>query len=150
MASGKIVQNIKKTSWIPKMKRLYLWLLRSKRSFGQTEKKSTPIMTIWVREANVEMQVIRCVGGREWGTEEIQFMPALWRFERGKGAWEPQSTVVRKERGEFLTPPSHYWALGFPSWIIYQKPREFRHKLSFFCTPLQNVATNWYTTLPLG
>ena len=25
----------------------------------------------------------------EWGTEEIQFMPELWRFEREKGGWNP-------------------------------------------------------------
>ena len=32
----------------------------------------------------------------EWGTEEFQFMPELWRFEREKGGWEPQKTVVRQ------------------------------------------------------
>ena len=39
---------------------------------------------------------------KQWGAEEIQFTPELWRFEREKGGWEPQSAEVRKG-GEFLT-----------------------------------------------
>ena len=70
------------------------------------------------------------------GTEEIQFMPELWRFEREKGGWEPQSTVVRKESEELLPPLYKYWALGFLSSLFPLKPPEFRHKLNFFGPPL--------------
>ena len=36
------------------------------------------------------------------GTEEIQFMPEIWRFEREKGGWEPQSIVKRKRNYLYL------------------------------------------------
>ena len=58
-------------------------------------------------------------------------MPELWRFEREKGGWEPQKTVVRKGSEELPPSLSHYCALGFPSSLISLKPLEFRHKLSF-------------------
>ena len=63
-------------------------------------------------------------------------MHELWRFERGKGGWEHQSTIVRKA-SEGLPPPlSHYSDLGFTSSLFPQeKPREFSHKLSFFDPP---------------
>ena len=48
----------------------------------------------------------------QWGTEDIQFMSELHRFLRDEGGWEPQSTAVRKGRGEFLTPLSDYCALS--------------------------------------
>ena len=43
------------------------------------------------------------------------------------------------EKGEWGTPSplSHYCALGFPPSLISQKPREFRHKLSFLGPLLQ-------------
>ena len=34
------------------------------------------------------------------GDKEIQFVPEFWRFEREKGGWEPQKTVLRKESEE--------------------------------------------------
>ena len=43
----------------------------------------------------------------------IQFLPELSRFLRDKGEWEPQNTVVRKGRGEFLTPFSP-WCFEVP------------------------------------
>ena len=73
------------------------------------------------------------------GSEEAQFMSEISRFLRDKGGWEPQSAVVIKGRTEILTPLSHYCALGFPSSLISQKPREFRLKLNFFSPPLNNV-----------
>ena len=41
---------------------------------------------------------------RLMGDEEIQFMPELCRFERKKGGWEPQKTVLRKESEELPLP----------------------------------------------
>ena len=72
------------------------------------------------------------------GTKGIQFLPELWRFEREKRGWEGQKTVVRKESEELPPPLSQYGALGFPSSLNSQKPRELRHKLSLFGPPLQS------------
>ena len=55
---------------------------------------------------------------KQWGTEENQSMPELWRFERGKGGWECPKTEVRK--GNEKLPPllSHFCALGFPFLVV--------------------------------
>ena len=67
------------------------------------------------------------VGTGNYETKEIQFMPELWRFEREKGGWEPQKTIVRKESEEL--PPTRFSL----------KPPKFRHKLNYF-SPLLNFA----------
>ena len=51
-----------------------------------------------------------------------KFSLELWRFEREKGGWEPQKTVMRKGSEELPPPLSHFC--------------EFRHKLNFFGPPL--------------
>ena len=65
------------------------------------------------------------------GTEEIQFMPELWRFDREKEGWEPQKTLVRKGGEEELLPVlSIYCAFGFPSTLgsvpVTRHSRQFR------------------------
>ena len=64
-------------------------------------------------------------------------MPELWRFEREKGGWEPQSTVVRKGRGGLPHSSFTLMFFWFPSSLFSLKPPEFRHKLNFFGPLLQ-------------
>ena len=65
----------------------------------------------------------------QWGTEEIQFMPELWRFERETGG----------------TPPSPFSLLCFGVPILPYLSREFKHKLSFFGPLLQNDKQESYS-----
>ena len=51
---------------------------------------------------------------QQWGTAEIQFLPELWRFEREKGEWEPQKTVVRKGSEELPPCPFSLQCFGVP------------------------------------
>ena len=67
----------------------------------------------------------------QWVNEETQIMPELSRFLRDKGGREPQNTVVRKGSEEHPPPLSHYCALGLPSSLIFEQPRDVMNQLFY-------------------